>query len=449
MPRTPRSIQLAPAGPATRTRRADADKPSLAEEIGARIRRARLAAGLTQTQLAAGRYTKAYISALETGQSRPSMVALDYLAERLGLPRTRFLEEQPEDWTRLEADLELAAGRWQRAIDAYGALLEGEGDRRRRAELQLGLAEAWAGLDRGREAATLAAEASRTFASLGREAQAALADYWLSCGEYQQGNTREASAILEAILARVRAGLRVEPDFQARVLMALSNNASQDGEYPIALAYLEEIRHLSEELDDRRRGIFYFGLAQSYRETGDYEAAIRAGLAGLTLLRQAGLEYEWAGLQNGVARTYLALGNTAKAAEAVREARATFEKLGDRRWLAYVNEADAKVHLANGDHEAARTLAEAALQLSEQTSDDTATLAALTTLARVRREQGSIEDALGLFERAAELATRVAKAPRVREVLSEFAEALEAHGDHDRAFTVMRDALRADRAWPA
>ena len=54
------------------------------------IRRARLAAGLTQQQLAAGRYTKAYVSALENGHSKPSMAALSFLAERLGLPTSRI-----------------------------------------------------------------------------------------------------------------------------------------------------------------------------------------------------------------------------------------------------------------------------------------------------------------------------------------------------------------------
>ena len=41
---------------------------------------------MTQQQLAEGRYTKAYISALEQGHAKPSMAALDFIAGRLGLP---------------------------------------------------------------------------------------------------------------------------------------------------------------------------------------------------------------------------------------------------------------------------------------------------------------------------------------------------------------------------
>ena len=58
-------------------RRVVVDDSPLAHAIGTRIRRARLAAGLTQQQLAGERYTKAYISALETGNAAPSMRSLD------------------------------------------------------------------------------------------------------------------------------------------------------------------------------------------------------------------------------------------------------------------------------------------------------------------------------------------------------------------------------------
>ena len=74
--------------------RATAQDATLARQIGARIREARKRAGLTQQQVAGERYTKAYISALETGVARPSMVALSHISERLSLPPSHFLDEQ-------------------------------------------------------------------------------------------------------------------------------------------------------------------------------------------------------------------------------------------------------------------------------------------------------------------------------------------------------------------
>ena len=137
----------------TRTRRpshVEEDRP-LAKRLGVRLRTARTKANLTQAQLAAGRYTKAYVSALENGLVKPSMAALAFFAERLQLPVERLLADEGHVWTRLEADLRLAAGDWQDAVDAFSTLLEADPSDRARADLLAGLAEGLGRLERGEE----------------------------------------------------------------------------------------------------------------------------------------------------------------------------------------------------------------------------------------------------------------------------------------------------------
>src|SRR6187397_2162663 len=120
----------------TRTRRrVVVDQRALAQAIGTRIRAARLAAHLTQQQLAGDRYTKAYISALELGRAKPSMAALDYLAPRLGTTPDSLLTDHASRWTRVDADLHLAAGRHAEAAEAYADLADGAADRVIRGEL--------------------------------------------------------------------------------------------------------------------------------------------------------------------------------------------------------------------------------------------------------------------------------------------------------------------------
>ena len=145
----------------------------IAVEVGSRIKAARLAAGLTQAKLAEGRYTKAYISALENGLSKPSLAALTFLAGRLSLPVTHFLEAAAPAWSRLEADLRLASGEWATAADAYRDLLSVETHGTRRAELERGLAEALFRLDQPQEALRLASSAAVAFDSVGAVADAA------------------------------------------------------------------------------------------------------------------------------------------------------------------------------------------------------------------------------------------------------------------------------------
>src|SRR5918996_281968 len=78
----------------TRTRKVIVvDNSHVARRVGERIRQARTRMGLTQRQLAQGRYTAAYISALERGLAKPSMAALTFLSERLGVSIPDLLAE--------------------------------------------------------------------------------------------------------------------------------------------------------------------------------------------------------------------------------------------------------------------------------------------------------------------------------------------------------------------
>jgi tetratricopeptide (TPR) repeat protein len=303
---------------------------------------------MTQQQLAEGRYTKAYVSALENGLSRPSMAALSFFAGRLGIGSATLINDEPAAWARLEADLALASARWDDAVDAYSDLLEKTPRGEARAELMCGLAEALVRKWRGREATANAAEAARIFHAAGREADAALAQYWLAAAQYQLENGAESREILRSILAKVRAGLKVEPNFEMRLVMAMSSNESRDGNHSAALAYLEEVRELAIGLDDRRRANYLYDLAYSYRETGDYEAALRSGIASLELYRRMQAERETAGLENDVALSYLGLGNTSRAADLAASSRTRLEGLKDEWLLSHVIDTQARITLAAG-----------------------------------------------------------------------------------------------------
>lgn len=414
---------------------------ALARQIGERIREARRRAGLTQQQLAADRYTKAYISALETGIARPSMVALSFLSERLGLPPSHFLDEQTPAWTRLEVDMQLASGEWQAAADGYAALLADALDDQVRAEVLRGHAEALVRLDRGREAVAAAAEAARLFASLGRVSEEALSRYWLAYGLYLSDAEADARSMLHGLLERVRAGLRVEPEFEMRLLMALAAVESRTGNFAESLAHLEAARGMADDLDDRRRAMFLFNLAINYRETGDVEAAIRTGTQGLALLRAAGSSFESAQIQNDLAMAYLATGNIGRARELAGEARLEFEAAGDDRYLAAVLDTEAQVALASGDEAKAVDLARRAVGLARQSGNQGVQLTAMMTEARALRSTGGGEAAEARYAEAAAIARDGHVPSRLRDVLREWASLRAEAGDHRGAYELTNEAL--------
>jgi len=428
--------------PRTRTsvRASDQDR-ELAHRIGQRIREARLRAGLTQQQLAGDRYTKAYISALETGIARPSMVALRFLSERLGLPASHFIDEEHPAWTRLEVDMHLALGEWTAAADGYRGLLADASDDGMRADLLRGLAEASARLDLGKEAIAAASEASRLYAAGGRESDAALARYWLAYGLYQSDNEPDARSVLTALLEQVRGGLDVEPDFEMRLLTSLAAVESRAGQAGLALTYLEEARGQAADLDDRRRAAFLFNLAINYREVGDFEAAIRAGTQGMALYRAAGAIFESARIENDLALAYLATGQVERARELAADARRQIESTGDERWMAAVVDTEAQVALADGDVEGALRLAQLAREHAARSGNEFNGLMAMLTEARALRRAGRVAEAETRFGEAATIARESRTPSRLRDVLREWAGLRAEAGDHRGAYELTNEAL--------
>jgi tetratricopeptide (TPR) repeat protein len=303
------------------------------------------------------------------------------------------------------------------------------------------LAEAQYRRGKGSEAASAAAEAAQIFRNSARQAEAALAEYWLSAAQFQMDNIAEAQALLESILARVRAGLKVEANFQLRLVMALAANESRRGNHTVALAYLDEVRSLADAFDDRRRAVYLQDLAHSYRETGDFEAAVRSGIASLELYRKVEAERETAALENDLALSFASLGNTVRAQEMILSAKGTLERLGDDWSLAHVLDTQAQIALTRGAADEAATAASEALGYAESTRNLKAVADSLLTLGLAKSSLGDSEAALAAFERAGTAARELGSPALVRKALREWADALARAGRHEEAFSVMRDAL--------
>jgi tetratricopeptide (TPR) repeat protein len=195
------------------------------------------------------------------------------------------------------------------------------------------------------------------------------------------------------------------------------------------------------DLDDRRRAMFLYNLAISYRETGDVEAAIRAGTQGLALLRAAGAGFESAQIENDLAMAYLATGNVGRARELAQNARDEFEAAGDERYLSAVLDTEAQVALAAGEGERAIDLARRAERLAVGSDNRAVQLTAMLTEARALRATGRPEEAETRYAEAATLARAGTVASRLREVLREWAGLRAETGDHRGAYELTNEAL--------
>ena len=81
--------------------------------MGQRILQARLAAGLSQRELAGEEITRNMLSSLEHDAAAPSIATLRYLARRLGRPVSYFFGEDASS----EAVAAFEAGAWHRSLE--------------------------------------------------------------------------------------------------------------------------------------------------------------------------------------------------------------------------------------------------------------------------------------------------------------------------------------------
>src|SRR5215469_5323882 len=88
--------------------------------LGHRLRRARLNRNLTQGEVAKNQFSVSYVSAVERGQIRPSLGALEKLAERLHVPLTDLLNESHSDQSFSSPPTERresASDRWREEVE--------------------------------------------------------------------------------------------------------------------------------------------------------------------------------------------------------------------------------------------------------------------------------------------------------------------------------------------
>ena len=91
-------------------------------ELGEKLRRARLEAGLTQRQLCGEEITRNMLSQIEHGTAMPSVGTLQYLAGRLGKSVSFFLDEEsvlsPNQQMMEQARASFDAGDYKKAVQA-------------------------------------------------------------------------------------------------------------------------------------------------------------------------------------------------------------------------------------------------------------------------------------------------------------------------------------------
>jgi tetratricopeptide (TPR) repeat protein len=366
---------------AAMTQSAPAGAPKVdrdANELGERVRRLRIAAGLSQTQLAGGRFSKEYVSQIERGKTRPTADTLVWLGERLGADPA-FLSTGVSSVDRYRWEAVLARGeslveqhRYEEAARELGSALDptkalGAVDLTVRALAGL----AWARMELGelQTAVGLLLEA-RGVAEGPRFSDVERADVLFRLGvcRYKLSSVSTSVALLDEALAladrsnlpcdRLRAGILLwrsrcyrhqrdylaaresieralelaealqHPWMTADAYFQASLVAEREGHLGLARTYAERARSGFEEIADRANvGRLLNNLGGITRLLGKPEEAVQYLKDSLRVLLDEGSDVEAAHVVCSLALVHLEIG---RFEDAEAEACKALELLGDR-----------------------------------------------------------------------------------------------------------------------
>jgi tetratricopeptide (TPR) repeat protein len=353
-------------------------------DLGERLRRLRIAAGLSQTELAGGRFSKEYVSQIERGKTRPTADTLTWLAERLGVDRELLVSGVSSfERSRLEAVVSRAEvlveqHHYQESVAELEAA-RASADSLGAADLTLRAlcGEAWARMELGelQRAIELLLEA-REYVETAPFSDVERADVLFRLGvcRYKMSSISTATALFdEALTLAERSGLPCDllradilgwrsrcyrrrrdylaaredveralelaeelrdPRTAANVFFQASLVAEREGHLVLARSYAERARAAYEQISDRENaGRLLNNLGNLAYQLGQPEEAVACLTDALGALLDEGSDVDAAHVVCSLAEISLDLGRLEKAEEQARQA---LDLLGGR--LDYVYE---------------------------------------------------------------------------------------------------------------
>jgi transcriptional regulator with XRE-family HTH domain len=401
-------------------------------DVGARIRSLRTAKGMTQAQVAEPNYTKAYISMLESGRTRASMKALEHIAGVLGVKPADLLggvaAPATPQYQLLEARRYIEQGRAAEAAPILEGLEEGLGASDQLVRLRY-LALSYNAMGQPKQAFPLIERAQRMAELLEDQEEQVRVSAVLAIAYSKTYAYDEALRLLREIVAACDDGVLNDPAFHFRRLVDLALVLTNLRQPKQALAAYERAISLADKFRDRPSlGTLYAGMAKTYQDEGDLEAAIVYNQRSLQIFEELGLFDQVACTLDNAALLYAEYGNRERARECLTRAAELAIETQREGTLASIKALD---------------LATEALKFARKVDQPDAQVRLLVLLGELRMNANAAA-ARRSFQDARLLAEE--RAPHLlRVIFDRWSHSAESTGDSEEALRLARRALETAR----
>ncbi len=425
--------------------------------VGERVRALRVAAGLTQTELAGDRFSKEYVSQIERGKTRPTADTIAWLADRLGVDE-QFLRHGVSADARSRVETRLAqaealseAHRDEEAVEAFRtARVEIRALGSAELELRALAGEGWALQELGAAHDAIAVlQQARELTELPEFSDIDRADvlFRLGCCRYRISSIPSAIGLLDEALDLAEwSGLPCDV-LRARILAWRSRCRRRQADYEAAREDAERALELALAVDDPRvvAGA-YFQASWVAEKTGHWVLARQYAMQAREIYSELNDARNTGRLMLNLGGLQLLLGHPEQAIEHLTTSFALAVEAGSQPDAAQALGSLAAVHEHLGEHDAADEHARKALALLDGREDFLDEIGQSNlVLGRSLLERGRLDEAEECFRAADAAFEQMASIAHRTGAWVALGDLAERRGDAREAARLYRNAAEALR----
>jgi len=420
--------------------------------LGVRLRQLRVAAGLTQSELAADRCSKEYLSQIERGKTRPTEDMLSWLAERLGVDASFLVTGQS---SAEYAEAESAVARAEAAVEGqqFEEAREALADLRfspeaPELELRALLAESMVRMWEGEQRRAIEAlTQARELAELDAFSDVERADvlYRMGVVRYQLSSINSAIALFsEAYELATRSGLPCDR-LRSHILEWRSRCSRRQRDFEAAREDIELALELAEGLGDTLTVAHVTFQASLVAERGGHWLRARAlAERAKELYEQHGDRVNLGRMLNNLGGLNYLLGKSDDAVTHLKQAFSIALETGSDADAAQAVSSLAQVHLGAKEFGLAEEQARHALELLDGREDFLDEIGnAQIVLGRALLGQERLEEAEEVFDHAEESLTQLSSASHAAVAWTAQGDLASRRGDMKTAAVLYRRAAEA------
>jgi tetratricopeptide (TPR) repeat protein len=441
--------------PLTQTMITDVGSPTGSTRLGERVRALRVAAGLTQSDLAAGRFSKEYISQIERGKTRPTDATLALLAEQLDVdPAFLASGVSTEERTKVEALLVQAEAlaednRDTEAVEAFRDARQAvTGTLAPALELRALTGEAWSLQQLGELHDAIALmQRARELSERPEFSDVERADVVFRLGvcRYKVSSVGTAIALFDEALALAEGSGMPCDLLRAEILGWRSRCHRRGRDYVAAREDVERALELAQDLGDRRAiaNTYFQAMLVAQRE-GHWVLSRNYGQRAKELYQELNDERNVGRLLLNLGGLTLLLGDEDRATEHLKASFTRALETDSPADAAQALGGLATVHLRRGEYDQADELARKALALLQGREDFLHEICpSQLVLGRALMERGQLDEAEECFRAADAAAEQMASISHRTEAWVALGDLATRRGDDRGAAHLYRRAAEA------